>query len=206
MRSKIFSKIFWGIIIILSTYYFYRGIRFRFLEEGIGNTFWNKQFWYIFHISVALAPLILGPLQFWKWFRTHHIKWHRILGKVFIIGSLFGAVSAFYLGVVAMPLEGSRLPLFFLSMLWFFMTSAAWVSIIKKKIKAHRLFMIRSYAFALVFVVLRIIGDLPGDVIFFYIQSPEMRDATQEWLSWVLPLLVVELWLSWIPLLRAEPG
>ncbi|MCB0494316.1 MAG: hypothetical protein KDC93_18080 [Cyclobacteriaceae bacterium] len=63
----------------------------------------------------------------------------------------------------------------------------------EKKIKAHRLFMIRSYAFALVFVVLRIIVDLLGDVIFFYIQSPEMRDATQEWLSW-------------IPLLKGEPG
>ncbi|MEQ9414581.1 MAG: DUF2306 domain-containing protein, partial [Cyclobacteriaceae bacterium] len=121
MSKKYLGKILWTIIILLSAYYFYRGIRFRFFEEGIGNAFWNKQFWYVFHISAALAPLTLGPFQFWKWFRANHIKSHRLLGKLYIIGSLLGACSAFYLGVIKMPLEGSRLPLFFLSVLWFFM-------------------------------------------------------------------------------------
>ena len=55
----------------------------------------------------------------------------------------------------------------------------------------------------MVFVILRIMGDIPSDILFFYIQSPEMRDATLEWMSWVLPLLVTEFWISWIPLLNA---
>lgn len=202
MTKKTVSKLFWGIIILLSAYYFYRGIRFRFFREGLGDTFWNKQFWYVFHISTAIAPLILGPFQFWNWFRIHHVKWHRLLGKIYVIGSLLGGLAALYLGLT-IDYEGSILPLFFLSTLWLFMTTAAWISIKQGNIKAHRLFMIRSYVLALVFIWLRIIGDMPYDVIFFYIKSPEMIDATQEWLSWVLPLLVTEFWISWIPLLRS---
>ena len=202
MNKKTVSKLFWGIIILLSAYYLYRGIRFRFFREGLGDTFWNKQFWYVFHISTAIAPLILGPFQFWNWFRIHHVKWHRLLGKIYIIGSLLGGLAALYLGVT-IEYEGSIVPLFFLSALWLFMTTAAWISIKRGNIKAHRLFMIRSYVLALVFIWLRIVGDMPYDLIFFYIKSPEMRDATQEWLSWVLPLLVTEFWISWIPLLRS---
>jgi uncharacterized membrane protein len=147
--------------------------------------------------------LILDPFQFWTWFRTHYVKWHRLLGKIYIIGSLCGGVTAFYLGVIAMPIEGSIVPLFFLSTLWLFMTTADWISIKKKNIKAHRLFMIRSYVLALVFVWLRLIGDMPFDLLFFYIKSPDMRDATQEWVSWVLPLLIIEFWINWIPLIKS---
>jgi uncharacterized membrane protein len=203
MNKKLFSKLLWSIIILLSIYYFYRGIRFRYFIEGPGDTFWNKQFWYVFHIATAIAPLVLGPFQFWTWFRIHHVKWHRLLGKVYIIGSLFGGLTAFYLGVITMPFEGSIVPLFFLSVLWVFMTTAAWVSIKQKNVNAHRLFMIRSYVLAMVFVWLRLMGDMPFDIIFFYIKSPDMRDATHEWLSWVLPLLITELCISWIPLLKS---
>ncbi len=205
MNKKYFEKAFWIIVIALSTYYFYRGLRFRFFEEGLGESLWNKKFWYVFHISFSIAPLLLGPIQFWKWFRQNHTKWHRFLGKFYIIGSLFGGLTALYLGVtIGSEYEGSIVPLILLSCLWIFMTSAAWITILKKNVIAHRLFMIRSYSFALVFVFLRIIGDLPSDKFFFFIQSPAIKDATQEWLSWVLPLLVVEFSLSWWPLLKGE--
>ncbi|MCF8247086.1 MAG: DUF2306 domain-containing protein [Saprospiraceae bacterium] len=200
-HRRSFSRFFWVIIIVLSAYYLYRGIHFRFFEEGIGETFWNKQFWYVFHLITAIFPLVLGPFQFWSWFRKHHVHWHRLLGKLYIIGALLGGISAFYLGVT-ISLEGSRLPLFLLSTLWLFMTTAAWLAIKKKNVKAHRLFMIRSYVLAMVFVILRVMGDVPSDMLFFYIQSPELRDATLEWMSWVLPLLVTEFWISWIPLLK----
>ena len=201
-QRRSFSRFVWAIIILLSAYYLYRAIHYRFFEEGIGETFWNKQFWYVFHLATAIFPLVLGPFQFWAWFRKHHIHWHRLLGKMYIIGALLGGISAFYLGV-SISLEGSRLPLFLLSTLWLFMTTAAWLAIKRKNVKAHRLFMIRSYVLAMVFVILRIMGDIPSDILFFYIQSPEMRDATLEWMSWVLPLLVTEFWISWIPLLNA---
>jgi hypothetical protein len=84
------------------------------------------------------------------------------------------------------------------------MTICAWITIRRKNIIAHRLFMIRSYGLGLVFVFLRLIGDLPQDKLFYFIDSPEIRDSTLEWVSWVIPLLTIELIFSWIPSMKKE--
>ncbi|MGL6044212.1 MAG: hypothetical protein ACRC1J_09825, partial [Sandaracinobacteroides sp.] len=65
----------------------------------------------------------------------------------------------------------------------------------------HRRFVIRTFAIALAFVWVRTLGVVAEDLLFF-IDAEEMRDATTEWLSFVLPLLVVEFALSWLPELR----
>ena len=202
--KRILTKAFWTSIIILSAYYLYRAILYRFYKEGIGDTFWDKQFFFIFHLLTAILPLALGPLQFWSWFRNRYTNWHRLLGKIYIVGSLLGGISAFVLGVLQ-PYEGSIVPVVMLSLLWLFMTIAAWVTIRNKNIKAHRLFMIRSYALALTFVWLRILSDLVYKKnVLFFIKSEEIKDATYEWTSWVLPLLIVEFSISWIPLLSQK--
>lgn len=42
------------------------------------------------------------------------------------------------------------------------------------------------------------------DTLFFYVTDPDLRDATRDWASWVVPLLVVEAYLSWVPLARGK--
>ncbi len=61
--------------------------------------------------------------------------------------------------------------------------------------------MIRSYTLALFLVWLRLMYDFQ-DQLFFYVKDEDLRDATREWASWVVPLIIVELWLSWLPQLR----
>jgi len=200
MNKKIKSRIFWFLIITLSAYYFYRAIKFRFFTDG---NLTEKVFWYYLHLATAISPLILGPFQFWTWLRIKHVQFHRTLGKLYLIGSLIGGLSAFYLGVT-INLEGSIVPLFLLSLTWLFMTSCAWISILNKNIAAHRLFVIRSYALALVFVFLRLVGDIPQDKLFFFIKSPEIRDSTLEWISWIIPLITIELIFSWIPSMKKK--
>lgn len=202
--KKVIPRIFWTIIILLSTYYLYRAINYRFFIEGIGDSFWNKQFWFVSHLLTAIVPLALGPFQFWTWFRKHHIKWHRLLGKLYVFGCLFGGLTALYLGYTQ-PYEGSIVPVMILAMLWLFMTISAWLSIKNRNIDAHRLFMIRSYTLTLVFVFLRILGDLINNYgLLSFIDNADIRDTTQEWLSWVIPLLTVEIIISWLPLLRGN--
>lgn len=204
ISKKIYWKAFWSTLVILSAYYLYRAILFRFYKEGVGQTFWNKQFFFVFHLLTAILPLALGPLQFWNAFRLRYPDWHRLLGKIYVAGSLLGGLSAFVLGILQ-PYEGSIVPVVILSLLWLFMTTAAWVTIKNKNIKAHRLFMIRSYALALTFVWLRVLGDLVyKQNLLFFIKSDDIRDATYEWMSWVLPILLVELSISWIPLMRPK--
>lgn len=202
VKKKLIFRIFWIIIILLSSYYFYRAINFRFIKEGIGPTFWNKQFWFVSHIATAVIPLITGPFQFWTWFRKHNIKWHRLIGKVYIIGSLLGGLSAIYLGITQ-PYPGSIVPTLILASLWLFMTSAAWITIKRKNVQAHRLFMIRSYTLTLAFVFLRILSDLVYKHNFLsFLKNEEVRDATYEWMSWIVPVLIVEFFISWLPAMR----
>lgn len=202
ISNKIVGKALWTAIVILSAYYLYRAILFRFYKEGIGQTFWDKQFFFVFHLLTAILPLALGPFQFWNWFRIQHTAWHRLLGKIYLGGSLLGGISAFVLGVLQ-PYEGSIVPVIILSLLWIFMTIAAWITIRNGNIKAHRLFTIRSYTLALTFVWLRILSDLVyKHNLLFFIKSEEIKDATYEWMSWVLPILLVELFISWIPSLK----
>ncbi len=202
LYKKIFITTFWTILILLSAYYLYRAINYRFIRQGIGTTFWNKQFWFVSHLSTAVIPLILGPFQFWSWFRKHYIKWHRILGKAYIIGCLFGGFSAIYLGITQ-PYPGSIVPTLILALLWLFMTSAAWITIKRKNVKAHRLFMIRSYTLTLAFIFLRILSDLVNKHNFLsFIKNEDVKDATYEWMSWVVPVLTVEFLLSWLPSLK----
>lgn len=178
----------------------YRGIKFRFFTEGNLET---KAFWYYFHLATAIAPLVLGPFQFWTWLRINHTTLHRTMGKIYIVGALLGGLTAFYLGLT-IDLEGSIVPLLLLSTTWLFMTICAWITIKRKNIIAHRLFMIRSYGLGLVFVFLRLIGDIPQDKLFYFIDSPEIRDSTLEWVSWVIPLLTIELIFSWIPSIKKK--
>jgi uncharacterized membrane protein len=196
--------LFWTVIILLSTYYLFRAIQFRFFNEGIGDSFWNKQFWFVSHLLTAIIPLALGPFQFWTWFRKHYVDWHRRLGKLYILGCLLGGLTALYLAITQ-PYEGSIVPVTILALLWLFMTISAWVSIKNRNIEAHRLFMIRSYTLTFVFVFLRILGDLISDYgLLSFIDNAEVRDTTQEWLSWVIPLMTVEMLISWLPQVRGK--
>jgi len=163
----------------------------------------TKALWYYSHLATAIAPLVVGPFQFWKWLRVNHVTIHRTMGKIYIIGSILGGLTAFYLGL-NIDLEGSVVPLILLSTTWLFMTISAWVSIRRGNVATHRLFVIRSYGLALVFVFLRLIGDIPQDKLFFFIDSEVTRDTTLEWVSWIVPLLTIELIFSWIPSMRQK--
>src|SRR5688572_17905082 len=137
-KRKHVIRICWTLLILLSSYYLYRAINYRFIREGIGPTFWNKQFWFVSHLITAVIPLITGPFQFWNWFRIHHMKWHRLLGKIYIIGCLLGGLSALYLSITQ-PYPGSVVPAVMLALLWLYMTAAAWITIKRKNVQGHRL-------------------------------------------------------------------
>ncbi|MEZ4800610.1 MAG: DUF2306 domain-containing protein [Flavobacteriales bacterium] len=195
---KISQKIFWLFIAVISLYYLYRGVTFRFFTDGNLN---QKAFWYILHLFTAIFPLVLGPFQFIPTIRKKYPAFHKRIGKIYLVGSLLGSLSALYLGMT-IDLEGSILSITLLAITWLFMVVAAWITARRKNFKSHRLFAIRTYVLALVFIFLRLLGDLPQEKLFFYIKSPEIRDATLEWASWIIPLLILELMITWLPQIR----
>ncbi|HPF24332.1 MAG TPA: DUF2306 domain-containing protein [Hyphomonas sp.] len=195
------AQVFWAVLLALSAYYLYRALLFRFITpDRLGPTLLNKQVWYTAHMLFALPVIIGAPLQFVAGLRKARPKLHRWLGRAYVIGASGAALTAIYLGAT-IDLEGSRLPIVLLGVLWLFFTLAAWRTAVKRDYDAHRKFMTRSYGMALVLVWLRVMGDVPPDLMFFYIEDPGIRDTTLEWMSWVVPLLVIELFMTWWPLL-----
>lgn len=192
------------LVSVLSLYYLYRAVHYRFvLPDRLGPSLFDKQAWYVLHLAFAL-PVVLGaPLQFVEPLRVKAPRWHRRVGQAYVIGASVAAPLAIYLGAVVGEYEGSRLSIALTGTLWLCFTLAAWRLAVARRFTAHRAFMIRSYAMALVLVWLRLMYDLQ-DYLFFYVTNADLRDATREWASWVVPLLLVETWLSWIPQLRGR--
>ena len=187
----------------LSMYYLYRGISYRFLQEDrLGPSLFNKQFWYVGHVLLALPVVFGAPLQFLPKLRQSMPHVHRWTGRAYVLGASGAALFAIYLGATT-EFEESRLSLVITGILWLFFTLAAWRAAVSRNFVAHRAFMIRSYTLALVLVWLRIMYDFQ-DHLFFYVADGSLRDATREWASWVVPLLVVEFWLSWLPQVRRD--
>ncbi len=186
----------------LSLYYLYRAVHYRFVvPDRLGPALFDKQVWYVSHLVFAL-PVVLGaPLQFITPLRRRSPQLHQVIGKGYVVGASGAAVLAIYLGAIVGEYEGSRLSIALTGLLWLFFTLAAWRCAVARNFAAHRAFMIRSYTMALVLVWLRLMYDWQ-DVLFFYVTNPDLRDATREWASWVVPLLVVEMWLAWYPAIR----
>ena len=162
MTSSVIKKfllfIFWAAIISLSVYFYMDdavGYLFGYRSPRFGETFFHNQFWFGLHIVAATCSLFLGPIQFWKNIRNKYLRFHRIAGKIYIIGSLIAAVSAFRLALIY-NCVGCRYSLIPLSVLFFLTTALAWYAIKQKNITAHKQFMVRSYTCALAFVFVRL--------------------------------------------------
>lgn len=202
-RKYLLLYVWLAVLAALSAYYLYRAIDYRFLQEDrLGPSLLNKQLWYFGHALLALPVVFGAPLQFLPSLRQAAPHIHRWMGRAYVIGASGAAILAIYLGAT-IEYEGSRLSLVLTGLLWLFFTLAAWRAAVVRNFAAHRAFMVRSYTLALVLVWLRLMYDFQ-DYLFFYVHDEEMRDATREWASWVVPLLIVELWLSWLPQVGAN--
>lgn len=202
MKAKqIFLFIFWTLLILASAYFYYDNA-VVYLFGYRNERFAGHAFWFVVHILGATCSLFLGPIQFWKSIRTKYIKYHRLAGKIYIIGSLAAAISAFRLTLI-FDCVGCRYSLIPLSVLLFLTTSMAWYAILKRNIIAHKQFMVRSYVCALAFVFVRLDNIIPPlQLIFDPIKSDDVFAVVMEWTFSILPLILVEIFMIWIPSLR----
>ena len=204
--NRVLWILFWAIIIGLSLYFYvetflaYFG---GFVPENFKKGFFESKIWFIGHIAGASASLLLGPLQFWNRIRTRYMKYHRVAGKIFIVGSLIAAVCAFRINLMY-DCKPCRISLGILSIIWLFSTAAAWWAIKNKNIKAHRQFMVRSYTAALAFVFIRLFAIIGYQKLFPFLDTLTDRRVTAEWLCWVVPFIIIETYMVLWPSLKAR--
>ena len=192
----------WAVIGLAAAWFLYDSVIYvASRDPQPGATFLNRQLWYLAHMAIATPILVVAPIQFLAGIRKSRPEVHRWLGRGFLTSSIVAGVLAIWLGAT-IQYQGSRVPLAIFGALWILFSVAAWICARKRDFANHRKFVIRSFAIGLAFIWVRILGAL-DEQLFFFIDNQDVADATQEFLSFVIPLLVVEAWLSWVPAVQS---
>ena len=164
-----------------------------FLQEKqayINDPIWRTAFY--IHVFSSILTLLAGATQFSGYILRHHKKLHRIMGRIYVWDILLiNFPTGMILALNANGAWHTSLAFVILDCLWFAFTLKAVLEIKKKKIAAHRNFMIRSYALTLSAIALRswkiiLTNTTSLDPAIIY-----MMDA---WLGFVPNLLLAE-WL-----------
>ncbi|HYE24303.1 MAG TPA: DUF2306 domain-containing protein [Clostridia bacterium] len=116
--------------------------------------------WMLMHGIFGAIALFAAPFQFSNRLRQRHLKLHRITGRVYVACV---AISAPTSVVVAAKLGPPELFMAAVSQSlgWIVTTATAVYCIRMGNIQQHREWMIRSYPFAAVFLVVRAILPIP---------------------------------------------
>jgi uncharacterized membrane protein len=124
----------------------------------------------LLHGVPGATALFLGVFQFSARLRQRHLQWHRVMGRIYV-GSVFIAAPAAVIVSIKLPAPTLLLASIIQAGGWIVTTATALYCVRTGQIQQHREWMIRSYPFAMVFVVVRAIDAIPavaraGDMTF----------------------------------------
>lgn len=159
-------------------------------QSYIHITEWRIAFFV--HAFTSIFVLLAGFTQFSRWLLRNKPRLHRILGYGYVINILMvTGPAAFLMSFYANGGISSQIAFVMLSVLWIGSTAMALYKALKKDFRAHRYFMMRSFALTLSALTLRIWKVLLAN---FTDLPPLERYRVIAWLGWTLNLLVAE-WL-----------
>lgn len=126
----------------------------RIKQQYIAIDHWRTAFF--IHVYASMWVLFAGFSQFSSSLLRNRPKLHRTLGYIYVVDVLLitgpaGLVMGFYANGGLF----SRIAFVALAVLWIFFTAMALVKAKQKDFKAHRRYMIRSYALTLSAITLR---------------------------------------------------
>lgn len=126
----------------------------RIKQQYIGIDFWRNAFFV--HVYASMWVLFAGFTQFSKSLLRHRPRLHRAMGYIYVADVLLitgpaGLIMGFYANGGLF----SRVAFISLASLWIFFTAMALVKARQKNFRAHRQYMIRSYALTLSAITLR---------------------------------------------------
>lgn len=161
--------------------------------------------WYLLPHGIAGAcALFLAPMQFSDRLRQRYTKLHRVVGRIYVGGVLFAAP----LGIVVQYLNESRgdprsfsVAAAVQASSWILTTAIAMAFILRGRVEQHRRWMTRSFAVALVFLEVRVIGGVTG---WEQLGAPAIE--TIVWVCNVFTLLAADIALQVQESFRARPA
>lgn len=144
------------------------------------------------HVFTSMFVLIAGFTQFSQYILRRYKKWHRVIGKIYVIDVLFITGPASF--IMALQANGgipSRMAFTLLAILWMYTTTKAWQTALAKQFTEHKAWMMRSYALTLSAITLRAWKWL---LIALFHLRPLNAYMTVAWMGFVPNLIFVE-WL-----------
>ena len=190
--------VFWSGIMLLALRFLARdAFKYFGLDEATFGRFWAHRLWLMPHIVGGMLALLLGPFQFWSGLRRRALRFHRWTGRVYVLGIVLAAGSAFRLSFFIPPSDGgwvAGLSLFALAAVWLTSAAMAIRSIRNGRVETHKEWMIRSYVLTFAFVNFRWWMDLP---FIATLGTPTERMTAVVWTGWTLPLFITEVVLQW---------
>lgn len=153
--------------------------------ELLNSTIYNIFFYS--HITFGGIALLIGWIQFSKNIRKKHVKWHRIIGKMYIISVLISVPAGLYIAFFATGGLSTKFGFSLGGLFWIIFTYLGFSSIRKGNIYTHRKFMMYSYASAFSAVTLRL--WLPLLILIF--GEFLLAYKIVAWLSWVPNMVII---------------
>jgi uncharacterized membrane protein len=109
------------------------------------------------HTLCGVIALLSGPIQFSSRFRQGHLKFHRVLGRVYVVSVFIGAATGVALASGRPGFPGTSMQ----AGAWIVCTTAALLTARNRQILQHRQWMARSYAVTFTFVSSRVLNLWP---------------------------------------------
>lgn len=156
-------------------------------EALLSNLMWKIAFYT--HISLGGIALFIGWIQFSTKIRIRRPEIHKTVGNIYVISVLLSATSAFFIAKFADEGLWAGLGFSCLSIIWFYTTLMAYLTIKSKQFVRHQYLMIYSYAACFAAVTLRI--WLPILILTF--GNYGTAYIIVAWLSWIPNILVAYL-------------
>jgi len=155
---KLVSFLVFGLVTVFVTYM--KNARILDPTSEIAQHFAPVKLYLFLHAFFASLALLLGAFQFSNRLRARYLTVHRVFGYIYVVGVF---VSTPFTIPIARRVDSLSLTAASVvqSLGWMFTTAVALYCVRRGNIAQHRRWMFRSYPFAMVFTVARVIVPIP---------------------------------------------
>ena len=195
MSAPLSNAAFWLMFffsIIIGLYAFVALIGLQFTTPDLSLKFEHWRIAISLHAVGGGIALLIGGFQFWPWVRLNHPSIHRKMGRIYLLCIFFSGMAGLLLAPTSDGGVSAHFGFGLLAICWLFSGLQAYLSILRRDIDAHKVWMIRNFSLTFGAVTLRLYMGLFSA---FDVDPSEAFQAVA-WLAWVPNLIVVEWYLN----------
>ncbi len=141
------------------------------------------------HTLAGIFALLIGPINFSSRIRQRYLKFHRVLGRIYVISVFIGAATGVALASYRPGFPGTCGQ----AAAWVVCTTAAFITARNRHVIQHRQWMARSYAVTFTFVSSRVLNLWPR----YWSHLGDTLSAVGVIAFTLASLLIVDLGLNW---------